>query len=406
MPACIGPLRACPARTLWGDGMSDVLDVIILGGGCAGLAVARDLALRTHRLRALVVEPRTAYSNDRTWCYWAPGPEELRPPSRAQWATWRVSSGGKAITHRPRQWHYHMVSSADYYADAVAAIQSSEGVRLMMGARANAISTADGLCHVDTTEGVMRSRFVIDTRPPGLDCLRAAPLAQVFSGLEVMVDRDTFDCDAATLMGNMRVEGGRLVFDYILPFSARHALVERTVFTRTNEDPAALDAPCLALVEQMCGPEVRVVRQERGWLPMGLPPLPRADGRVIRAGLPAGSLRPSTGYAFRRIQRWAAACANSLVETGAPCAEFSDPGVLRVMDGVFLRAMTRGMAGAPDDFLRMARCLDGDRFARFMSDEATWADWARIVLAFPKARYLGAVASVVRSSWADRRVPC
>jgi lycopene beta-cyclase len=386
--------------------VSDVFDLIILGGGCAGLALARDLALREHRLRVRVIEARTAYADDRTWCYWSPGGEALRPASRVQWATWRVSSGASSITHRPRHWRYHMVSSADYYADAVAAIEASDGVRLMLGAQVTGVRTADGLCHVETTGGPLRSRFVIDTRPPGPESLGAAPLAQVFSGLEVMTDHDAFDPGSVTLMGDMRVEGGRLVFDYVLPFSARHALVERTVFTPAAEEPASLDAACLARVAQLCGPGARLVRRERGWLPMGLHTSPRADGLVVRAGLPAGSLRPSTGYAFRRIQRWAAACADSLVTTGAPCAEFVDPVVLRVMDHVFLQAMAQGIDRAPDDFLRMARSLDGDRFARFMSDEATWADWARIVLALPKARYLAAAASVLGARWAGGRVPC
>jgi len=385
--------------------MSDVLDLIILGGGCAGLAVARELSLRRHRLQVLVVETRGAYSDDRTWCFWTPGPEGLRPASRAQWAQWRWSCGESSITHQPRRWRYHMVSSADYYADALAAIQHSDGVRLMLGTGAGAVSVEHGLCHVETTAGATRSRFVIDTRPPAPESIRTAPVAQLFSGVEVEVDRDVFDPGVATLMGDMRAGEGRLGFDYILPFSARHALIERTVFTTAAENPALLDGACLARVEQLCGPGARIIRPERGWLPMGLPCAPRASGPVIRAGLPAGSLRPSSGYAFKRIQRWAAACADSLVSTGAPCAEFTDPVALQWMDRVFLRAMTQGFAHAPEDFLRIARALNGDRFARFMSDEATWADWARIIFALPKTRYLAAAASLMLAGSAQRKAP-
>ena len=382
--------------------MSDELDVIILGGGCAGLALARELSLRTHKLRVLVIEPRKDYSEDRTWCFWMPGSDGLRPASRMQWAQWRLSSDGASITHHPQLWRYHMVSAADYYADALAAIGNSDTVTLRLGTGAGAVTADNGFYRVETTAGPVRGRFIIDTRPPSLARIKAAPLAQLFSGLEVKVDHDVFDPQTATLMGDMTAEGGRLSFDYILPFSPRHALIERTVFTTSPEDPATLDGPCLAIVEALCGPGVSIVRQERGWLPMGLPDAPSADGAVIRAGLSVGALRPSSGYAFKRIQRWASVCADSLVSSGKPSVEFADPLALRVMDRVFLRAMTHSIGGAPGDFVRISRALNGDRFARFMSDEATWVDWLKVVLALPKTRYLAATVSIIQA-WSQGR---
>ena len=54
-----------------------------------------------------------------------------------------------------------------------------------------------------------------------------------------------------------------------------------------------------------------VQRAEHGALPMGLAsPLPAVPW--TRAGLFHGGARPSTGYAFQRIQAWAEACAGAL----------------------------------------------------------------------------------------------
>jgi len=382
------------------------MDVIILGGGCAGLALAREMSLRTHNLRVLVIEPRKNYAEDRTWCFWMAGSDGLRPASRMQWDQWRLSSGGASITHHPQLWRYHMVSSADYYADALSAIGKSGRVTLRLDTRAGTVTADNGCYRVETTAGPVRGRFIIDTRPPSLARIKAAPLAQLFSGLEVRVERDVFDPRTATLMGNMTAEGGRLSFDYILPFSPRHALIERTVFTTAPEEPATLDGPCLARVEALCGSGASIVRQERGWLPMGLPDAPSADGAVIRAGLSVGALRPSSGYAFKRIQRWASVCADSLVSSGKPSVEFADPVALRVMDQVFLRAMTHSIGGAPGDFVRIARALNGDRFARFMSDEATRADWLKVIAALPKTRYLAATVSIIRAWSQGRNAPC
>jgi hypothetical protein len=76
------------------------------------------------------------------------------------------------------------------------------------------------------------------------------------------------------------------------------------------------------------------------------------------------------------------------------------------MDRVFLRAFTSDVAGVPDDFRRIARALDGDGFARFMSDQATWRDWARVVASLPTIRYLKAAAGTLRVGSAQGSRPC
>jgi lycopene beta-cyclase len=187
-----------------------------------------------------------------------------------------------------------------------------------------------------------------------------------------------------------------VAFDYILPLSPRRALVEHTVLTTRPHDPAWLDGACDASVSDLCGGEVRVLRRERGWLPMGLPRPDPGPGPVFRAGMPGGAVRPSSGYAFRRIQTWAARCAEALIDRDRPLPGTLDPPARSLMDRIFLRAFTSDVGGAPDDFSRMAGALDGNGFARFMSDEASLGDWARVVASLPKIRYLKAAAGALR----------
>lgn len=376
--------------------MTNTADVVILGGGCAGLALARELALRRHGLRTLVIEPRTSYAEDRTWCFWARPDEALRFPSRGQWACWRISVGSHVCTHAARDWRYHWISSADYYADAAMVIGRSDQVELCLGIRASEVVVRDGVGEVATTAGPVTGRWIIDTRPPARGWLIQAPLAQLFSGVEVETARDVFEPNVVTLMGNLRAVDGAVAFDYILPLSPRRALVEHTVLTTRPHDPALLDGACDASVSTLCGSAVRVLRRERGWLPMGLPTPDHSPGPVVRAGTPGGAIRPSSGYAFRRIQAWAAGCADALVDRDRPLSGPLDPPARSLMDRVFLRAFTNAVGGAPDDFRRMARALDGDGFARFMSDEARLSDWARVIASLPKGRYLEAAAGVLR----------
>ena len=376
--------------------MATTADVVILGGGCAGLALARELALRRHGLSTVVLEPRTGYAEDRTWCFWARHDEALRFPSRGQWASWQISAGNQVRTHAARDWRYHWISSADYYADAAMVIGASEQVELCLGVRADAVIVRNDIGEVSTSAGPVTGRWIIDTRPPTRDWLVQAPVAQLFSGVEVETAGDVFEPEIVTLMGDLRALDGGVAFDYILPLSPRRALVEHTVLTSQPHDPALLDGPCDALVADLCGREVKVLRRERGWLPMGLPRPRHSPGPVVRAGTPGGAIRPSSGYAFRRIQTWAARCADALVDRDEPLAGPPDPPARSLMDRIFLRAFTRDVGGAPEDFSRMARALVGDGFARFMSDEARGSDWARVVASLSKIRYLKAAAGALR----------
>lgn len=228
--------------------MTITADVVILGGGCAGLALARELALRRHGLRTLVLEPRTDYAEDRTWCFWARHDDALRFPSRGQWTCWRISAGDHIRTHLARDWRYHWISSADYYADAATVIGQSDQVELRLGVRATEIVVRDGLGEVLTSAGPVTGRWIIDTRPPSANRLIQAPLAQLFSGVEVETAFDVFEPKTVTLMGDLRASEGVVAFEYILPLSPRRALVEHTVLTTRPHDPALLDGACDAFV--------------------------------------------------------------------------------------------------------------------------------------------------------------
>jgi lycopene beta-cyclase len=48
--------------------MTPDTDVLILGGGCAGLSLAVALAERAPAMRVDTLEARMDYTRDRTWC--------------------------------------------------------------------------------------------------------------------------------------------------------------------------------------------------------------------------------------------------------------------------------------------------------------------------------------------------
>jgi len=388
------PSRACHLhiRVLI---MDEIHDGIILGGGCAGLALAREICMTGKALKVVIIEPRVVYEEDRTWCFWTQVKDTVRPDPAAEWDSWTFSVAGVRIVHRGGTWRYVLMRSRDYYDHALSVIRSFPHIRLQLGMRAGGIKLDHGLCSVEAGGTRLLSRWVVDTRPPSQERLAAAPFTQAFCGLELETDCDIFDPRAAVLMGDMRVIDEGFAFDYVLPLTPRRALFEHTVFSRTPPVSSVLSDTCRTRAHAVYGNGVRYLREERGWIPMGLPLYPDTAGPVIRAGVTGGAVRASSGYAFRRIQRWASACALTLANGGAPLAMGLYGSAASFMDRVFLQAMAQHEDRTPGYFLKIARALSGDRFARFMSDEAGAMDWLRIVAALPKRDFLSAMGSAI-----------
>ncbi len=367
-------------------------DIIILGGGCAGLSLAMRLAnLRERSPRTVVIESRTRYTNDRTWCFWGTGSARLSHLARHRWTTVSLATADRRVTVDCRATPYQMIPAETFYTAAVEAIVEAPRVELAMGETITSEPRKDGdLWWIETTAGQRCAKMIVDTRPGRSPERGAASLWQSFSGQEIECDAARFDPDSATLMNFLPTRNGRTSFLYVLPVSPHRALVEATVFAPDPLGPDDLAAELDAgIARQVDGAGFSVLRSEHGILPMGqAAPAPSPDVTYVRAGVAAGGARPASGFAFQRIQRWADACAEALASGQQPVAHPPDPWRMRAMDTLFLRVLHARPEIASDLFLALFAMKNPGRIVRFMSDCATFADCVAIALALPAWPFL------------------
>lgn len=368
-------------------------DVVILGGGCAGLSLAARLSLLAEGPRVRVVEARDRYTNDRTWSFWADAEHEHRSLVSAEWPAWTFSRGAETVVHRPAEAiSYQMIAADDFYAWALATIDRSELATIDLATVVTGVEELDDGVLVSTVNGPVRSRWVVDTRPPGLD---AGGYAQRFAGAEIETTDAVFDPTIAGLMTDMTVDEHGFRFTYLLPFDSRHALVEETRFGRRG-DPTDLQAGLDRTVRALAPDgQVRVLRTERGVIPMQRRPGAAVGSRVVRAGTAGGAVRPSTGYAFQRIQRWSADCAAHLAIGRPPIPHPAEPAWRAAADALFLQVLDRRPETAPTLFMALARGTSPDRLTRFLSDAGGPRDFAGVVAALPKAPFLAELPRAV-----------
>jgi lycopene beta-cyclase len=397
----------------------DTVDIAIIGGGLAGLSLATRLASpRFQHLRIAVLEPRTHYVRDRTWCYWAGGnPTFNGSNTRAhshpfqtavavRWPSWEVMCGAagtpsyEAIT-RTGQHCYEMIPADRFYDDAERLIGSAAHVRLMKGVTiVDAVSRSDSV-ELDTNIGKIRATLVFDSRPP--TTLSKTAWVQRFQGFELETDAPMFDVNRATLMdfsitAKADSKAGRVHFIYVLPLSDRRALVEDTWFAPVDDECEDVDyqAQIKAYLKRRFGLErYNILHREQGALPMDPELKPaKSSGRIIKIGAGGGMARASSGYAFFETQRACDAIAEKLSAHKALPAEFQLPrwrgDVSYWMDAVFLRVLKEYPSLAPKIFFDLFAKVSPDALARFLSGVATPLDVARVVSACPKMPFLKA----------------
>ena len=372
-------------------------DLIVIGGGCAGLSLAR-LLIEDYNLRVLILEHRDAYSDDRTWCFWEKSDHSLKNLEAKAWATWQFSCADDDIySHKSdSDLAYRCIRSGSFYKHVQNHIDKSNHLSLMMSVRVNDIQANAKSVRLTTDRGEFYSRWVIDTRPLQ-DPVVERQFGQHFLGIEIECDQDMFDDQVAQIMRNMQQDEYGFRFTYLLPFSKRRALFEETRFTRSAPEEVLETALQDSIKKKMVGVGFQERRRERGFIPMSCNTKPaQQNSRIVQAGVAVGAARPSTGYAFLRIQAWALECALALSKGAPPTCQTVDPAWMRWADRLFLKVIEDPSNDVPEIFLALAKRMRPDHFVRFLSDSAQPTDLLRAIYALPKRPFIAGLTGMPR----------
>lgn len=364
-------------------------DVLILGGGCAGLSLAVALAERAPALRVKTLEARSHYKRDRTWCFWNTAPHPFSAGVTHRWDSWRVRHDGVEARQRSRRYCYEHLTADRFYELATDKLNCF-GQELLLGVDVQTVRQAGETCEVQTGNGVLRSRWVFDSRPPDPQQLQPV-LAQRFTGWHVRTERPCFDASVVDLMDfQPSSERGRTLFFYVLPFSSTEALVEATYLEHPALPPADAEGALRRHLHRLCGDAYEVLYREAATLPMGEHrPRETSHGRVRDIGTRGGRIKASSGYAFQRIQRQSAALADALAH-GAGLPQSFEPRFYAVLDRVFLAALQRFPEHTASYFMAMFRSLPAETLVRFLSETASMSEVLRVMLALPKIDFIQA----------------
>lgn len=378
------------------------VDLAILGGGCAGLSLARELALRQVKESVLILEPRLEYQDDRSWCFWSNDQSdlsaELSPLISHSWPNWAFGlQGGVQESRSCPGIQYHYVRSIDFYRSCTAALEKCTSIKLRLGSAVIDVTPNEKGWLITCNDEHYIAKQVVDTRPPPASMIQQSTLFQCFMGVELRLDGGhRVNQSEAELMTRMQLANSAFCFNYVLPYSENHLLAEITFFADRPFSWEELQNKLDQLISDRGWQHQAILRKEFGILPMGLPHPEAMSGSLpIQAGMRGGALRPSSGYGFMRIQRWATLCAQHYCDSGQLIPQVTSGFWLNWMDNIFLNVLRIEPQLAPDLFYRLLSKLPPKRFVRFMNDQAKLYDCMYVMACLPKTPFVKALLRLI-----------
>lgn len=391
-------------------------DYILSGGGLAGLSLAYHLINSPLRDRSILIVDRDAkQQNDRTWSFWVDRPTPFDEIAYRVWRRLRFVSDDFTRDFDLGDYRYQMIRGLDFYHFIREQLSRCGNVTLLRGNidrvedgpdRAQVIvegQAFSGSWVFDSTlPESLRGSVPTDSLPTRVPRENAVTepqskhyhhLKQHFRGWEIETDRPFFNPQLPTLFDFRTPQAGHMRFVYTLPFAENRALIEYTLFSTTLLPPAEYDAGLRRHIEEVLGIKQYAINQvEAGVIPMTDQPFPRRLGkRVMAIGTKGGRVKPSTGYAFLRIQRDSAAIVQSLITHQQPFDLPARRGRFALHDSILLNIMTHHPEDLNPIFTIMFRNNPIQRVFRFLDETATLRDEVRFIASLPPWRFVQAL---------------
>lgn len=378
-------------------------DYLIVGGGAAGLSLAYHISQepRLRHKRVLLLEPEAKDKNDRTWSFWADKPTLFDGIVAYEWGQLAFRSPSFEQVFPLKRHRYKMIRGLDFYRFVRAALADNPQFTLLQTTVSGLENLPEGGAQATTPLGTFTARYAFDSRPPELVPRpeKHRYLLQHFVGWEVETEHDVFDPTTVEFMDFRGEQQQEARFMYVLPFSKRRALVEYTLFSAEMLPKEAYEQAMRLYLHNTLGvSDFRIEAEEMGAIPMTDHPLPSRVGHsIINLGTRAGRAKPSTGYAFKRIQEHSARLVEALAITDEPPRNSTnDHWQFQLFDTLLLDIMQRRGERTRDLFTELFQRNPPERIFDFLDERTSWAENLQVMNSVTPWPFLQSIWHVVR----------
>ncbi len=306
--------------------------------------------------------------NDRTWCFWEKGKGFFEKIVYHQWHHLQVKHPQGEINLAAVPYRYKMIRGIDFYKHCFSIIKAAANVTMVY----------DEVTTIDTEKGTITcgdqsymSTYLFSSvllQPPLLK-QNQFYLLQHFRGWWIDTAEDCFDATTADLMNfNVSQQHG-CTFVYVLPVSARRALIEYTLFSEEELPEPEYEQGLKTFIQNELNlNNYTITEKEKGIIPMTNLHFPKQDGKLFYIGTAGGQTKASSGYTFQFIQKQSAAILQKLLQNKIPLV-LSAAKRFGFYDSTLLRVLHERKLGGADVFYQMFKRNKATQVFRFLDNE-------------------------------------
>ena len=251
-----------------------------------------------------IIEPLIKNQNDRTWSFWEEGEGLFEQIVKKKWPNLNFYSQDGKIPLDTGSFNYKMIQGIDFYNFCLARINKASHIELIqdqvLHVSENSGAVVNGEKGEYSADLVFKSYMSADV---SLD--HHLSVIQHFGGWFVNFDESVFDAQTATFMDFRIEQAGESRFFYVLPLSEKEALVEMAIFSNSPWTNSQYDEAIHSYIDKYISKAAYVIQErEYGKIPMTTYPFWKHDSNyILHIGTAGGAVKPSSGYAFTRIQK-------------------------------------------------------------------------------------------------------
>jgi lycopene beta-cyclase len=372
-------------------------DIIIIGGGCAGMQLL--YALVTHNnynnQNVLVIDDGTSINQNKSWCSWIRNDHfDYAHLISKKWHALSVGTNGKTRTKLIAPYSYTYINSQTFFDFHYSYFKPLRTLQFITDHVINVVESA-GNVTVRTEKSEFTCSKVYNSQYTRTDIAQKSStyIHQQFHGLFIETENNVFNTETAVLMDFIGSQDHAVTFMYVLPFTPNKALVEITRFTVTLDINQESDESVLHdYIHSQYKTKFRILNKEAGVLPM-------TDYRfsnnysqnIIPIGIAAGMMKPSTGYAFNRIYRHSKQLSNnyySKIDSANNKERFF------FYDKLLLKLIEINPRKASEVLQCLFKRVPISKILQFLDEDSSIKDEMALFLRLPKSDFIRLIPSI------------
>ena len=390
--------------------MKSRFDYLIVGGGCAGLSMALQLKRKLGPDKTILIIDREAKNvNDRSWAFWAQDqlPLGLDSIVRHRWSELRFVGEDWEKSSSVHPYCYQFIRGLDYYCYMKEQLSAYPNVEWRL-ADVGLVGEDERGAYAYADHERFYADWVFDSRlnknTLGARQQNQYFLWQHFRGWRIRTTTPVFSPQQATLMDFSKKTAEAAAFFYVLPFSEHEALVEYTIFSPAILSQQQYDKELRSYLKQTIpGVNYTIEEKEFGQIPMTNLDLADRNYRRIRSiGSAGNAVKPTTGYAFLRIQQQVEGMVEQLAQTGNISREKAVVNRMNWYDDLLLYILQHHPERSRRIFSALFNSQPFARIMKFLDQDTHLGEDALIFKDLPIAYFLEAA---MQHFWASKWKP-